>query len=110
MPPLNTAEEADATIVSIPPQIEVIKDMDGLQILSPEELPITIEVSTTAITINPAMIEIEAANVNITAEAAVEVEAGGDFNLTSGAAEIEAGDISASAGAVEFESGLFTVE
>ena len=45
------------------------------------------------------------------AEAAVELEAGAVFDLTvGGAVELESGDIIVTAGAVEIESALFTVE
>jgi hypothetical protein len=41
----------------------------------------------------------------------VEIEAGADFDLTvDGAVELESGDITVTAGAVEIESALFTVE
>ena len=97
-------------IMTIPPMVEVINDEAGMQILSEDGLPITISVDETVIEITPEIIEVTAPDINITAEAAVEVEAGADFDLSvGGAVEVETGDISVAAGAAEFEVGLFTV-
>ncbi|MCH2162958.1 MAG: hypothetical protein MK085_13950 [Phycisphaerales bacterium] len=107
---VNTEEEADAVIMTIPPLVEVLNDEEGMQILSEEGLPITISVDETIIEITPEIIEIEAPDINLTAEAAVEVEAGADFDLTvGGAVEVESPEISVASAAVEFEAGLFTV-
>ena len=104
-------EEEDAMVMSIPSLVQVINDDAGMQILSEEGLPITISVDDTTIEITSAAIEIESADINLTAEAAIEVEAGADFDLTvGGAIEVESPDVMVTAAAVEFESALFTVE
>jgi len=59
--------------------------------------PIKLQSGETTILITPEGIEMEAPDISLTAEAAVEVEAGADFDLTVG-------------GAVEVEAALFTVE
>ena len=111
MSEINTEEEGDTILVSLPMTIQIINDPEGLQILSEEGLPITVSVDDTHIEITSAAMEVESADINVSAEAAVEVEAGADFDLSvGGAVEVESSDITIVAGAVEVESGLFTVE
>jgi len=64
-----------------------------------------------SISITAEGIEVEAPDISLTAEAAVEVEAGADFDLSvGGAVEIDSSDMSVTAAAVDFEAALFTVE
>jgi hypothetical protein len=111
MSALNTEEESDTIIMTVPMLVQVINDEAGLQILSEDGLPVTISIDDTNIEITPAAIEIESADISLTAEAAVEVEAGADFDLSvGGAVEVETADLTIAAAAVEVESALFTVE
>ena len=110
MSTVSTEEQADLIVISVAPIVQTINDSEGMQILSEEGLPITISVDDTNIEITAEGIEVEAADISLTAEAGVEIEAGADFDLSvGGAAEVETGDVSVTAGAVEFESVLFTV-
>ncbi len=97
-------------MVALPPMVVVINDPGGLQVISEAAKPVTISVDDTNIAITAAAIEVESADISLTAEAAIELEAGADFDLSvGGACEVETGDVSVTAGAVEFEAGLFTV-
>ena len=108
---INTEEQADMIVVSVPSLIQTINDAEGMQILSEEGLPLSISVDDTNIEITAEGIEVESADISLTAEAAVEIEAGADFDLSvGGAVEVETGDVSVTAGAIEIESVLFTVE
>ncbi len=108
---LDVEEEEDTLVMTIPSMVQVINDEAGLQILSEEGLPIIISVDDTNIQISSASVSIETADIDLTAEAAMEVEAGADFDLSvGGAVEVESADLNVDAGAVEVLSGLFTVE
>lgn len=108
---LDVEEEEDTLVMTIPSMVQVINDEAGLQILSEEGLPIIISVDDTNIQISSASVSIETADIDLTAEAAMEVEAGADFDLSvGGAIEVESADLNVDAGAVEVLSGLFTVE
>jgi hypothetical protein len=102
--------ETGDIILSLPPLAYVENDPEtGYTIFSPE-LPVTISVDETVVEISAEGIEMEAPDISLTAEAAVEVEAGADFDLTvGGAVEVESSDISITALAVEVEAALFTV-
>ena len=100
--------DSEDLIVTVPPQVAIINDKAGLQIIGMEGQTIDLLADDAFITITPAVIALEAPDINLTAEGAVEVEAG-DMSLTTGAMEVEAGDLAISAGAVEAETGLFTV-
>ena len=111
MSSFSVEQQADSTVMALPPLVQVINDDAGLQILSEDGLPVEISVGDTDITITDAMIEVASSDVSVTAEAAVELEAGADFDLTvGGATEVESSDITVTAAAVEVETGLFTVE
>lgn len=108
---LDVEEEEDTLVMTIPSMVQVINDEAGMQILSEDGLPITISVDDTNIQISSASVSIETADIDLTAEAAMEVEAGADFDLSvGGAVEVESADLNVDAGAVEVLSGLFTVE
>ena len=70
----------------------------------------TIEIiaDETVMSITPEVIELEAPDISLSSEGAVEVESS-DVDVTTGGLEVETGDLSLSAGAVEAEAGLFTV-
>lgn len=108
---LDVEEEEDAMVMTVPSLVQVINDEAGMQILSEDGLPITISVDDTNIQITAASVSVETADIDLTAEAAMEVEAGADFDLSvGGAVEVESADLNVDAGAVEVLSGLFTVE
>ena len=107
----NIEEEEDAMVMTIPSLVQVINDEGGMQILSEDGLPITISVDDTNIQITAASLSVETADIDLTAEAAIEVEATADFDLTvGGMIEVESADLNVDAAAVEVLSGLFTVE
>ena len=108
---LDVEEEEDAMVMTVPSLVQVINDDAGMQILSEDGLPITISVDDTNIQITAASVSVETADIDLTAEAAMEVEAGADFDLSvGGAVEVESADLNVDAAAVEVLSGLFTVE
>lgn len=109
---MDTITETDEEIlVSLPALVSISNTQDGLTIASDEGLPIEISADETMISVTDAMVEIESADVSVTADSAMEIEAGGDFDLSvGGAIEMEAGDVDIDAAAVEVEAGLFTVE
>ena len=108
---LDVEEEEDAMVMTVPSLVQVINDEAGMQILSEDGLPITISVDDTNIEITAASVSVETADIDLSAEAAMEVEAGADFDLSvGGAIEVESADLNVDAGAVEVLSGLFTVE
>ncbi|MCH2135691.1 MAG: hypothetical protein MK101_03800 [Phycisphaerales bacterium] len=95
-------------IVTAPPQVAIVNDKLGLQIVGVEGQTIELIADETIMSITPEMVEIEAPEINLTAEAAVSVEAG-DMDVATGGLEVQAGDLDLTAGAVEVESALFTV-
>ena len=106
---VNTTEEADAVVMSIVPFVEFINDEAGLQVISEEGLPITIEVMETTIEITPEGINVEGPDISIEAVAGIELVASATVDITAaGAAEIEAADISISGAAIELEAALVT--
>jgi hypothetical protein len=104
---METTEAGDVEF-TCPPQVEIINDTLGMQIIGLEGQTIELMADETVMTISPEIVEIEAPDISLTAEAAIEVTAS-DLDVTTGAIEIETGDLSLSAGAVEVETGLFTV-
>lgn len=95
-------------IVELPPQVMVVNDSAGMQIVGVDGQTIELLADDTVVSITPALIELEAPDISLTSEGAVEVETS-DMNITAAALEAESGDISLSSGAVEVEAGLFTV-
>ena len=106
----ETLTTEDTMMVTMDPMVLVLNDVTGLQVISEAGKPVSINVDDTNIEITSAAIEVESADISLTAEAAIELEAGADFDLSvGGACEVETGDVSVSAAAVEFEAALFTV-
>ena len=103
-----TTDAAGNVILTCPPQVVVTSDTAGLQIIGVEGQTIDFIADETVVTITPELVEIEAPDISMTSEAAIEIVAT-DLNVTPGAMEVETGDVSLSAGAVEVETGLFTV-
>ena len=107
--PINVSADETEMTVGLPPQVTIINDTAGLQIIStlPDQT-IDLIADETCMIISAEAIVLEAPDINLTAEGALEVETA-EMNIASGAAELEAGDLDVSAGAVEVEAGLFTV-
>ena len=106
---IETEDELQASVADA--LITISNTQEGLTITSEESLPINIIVDETVIAIESAMVEIESSEVSITADEAMEVEVGADFDLSvGGAIEMESGDVDIDAAAVEVEAALFTVE
>jgi uncharacterized protein (DUF2345 family) len=107
----SVSSDAETTTIMAEALVRVINDERGMRIISEEGLPVEISVDETLITISPEGVVVESAEVNITAEAAMEVEAGGDFDLSvGGLIAAEAGDVDIDAAAMQIAAGLFTVE
>ena len=105
MPPPSPTDDL---IVSVPPLVTIVSDPAGLQVIGVEGQTIDFIADETVVTITPEIVEIEAPDISMTSEAAIEIVAT-DLNVTPGAMEVETGDVSLSAGAVEVETGMFTV-
>ena len=95
-------------LMTCPPQVILKRDITGLKIIGLEGQMITLMADESILTVTPEIIEIETPDVNITCEAAVEIEAT-DLNVSTAATEVETGDMRVASGAVEVEAGLFTV-
>lgn len=107
----SVSSDAETTTIMAEALVRIVNDERGMRIISEEGLPVEISVDETLITISPEGVVVESAEVNITAEAAMEVEAGGDFDLSvGGLIAVEAGDVDIDAAAMQIAAGLFTVE